>query len=114
MPQRILGIDLGSWSVKAVMIETGLRGFEVVAVREARVKTGDADTKLERQIQALQELLLDGKMRADAYVAGFPSEGTTLRFITLPFSDQKRVEATLAGELEDTVPFDLAQAVYDH
>jgi type IV pilus assembly protein PilM len=114
MPQRILGIDLGSWSVKAVLIETGFRGFEVLAVREARLRTGEPETKLERQIEALQELLLDGKMRADAYVAGFPGEQTTLRFINLPFSDQKRVEATLAGELEDAVPFDLGQAAYDH
>lgn len=114
MPQRILGIDLGSWSVKAVLIETGFRGFQVVAVREARLRAGEPDTKLERQIEALQELLLDGKMRADAYVAGFPGEATTLRFINLPYSDQKRIEATLAGELEDAVPFDIGQAVYDH
>src|SRR5262245_7836458 len=114
MPQRILGIDLGSWSVKAVLIETGFRGFEVVAVREARLRAGEPDNKLERQIEALQELLLDGKLRADAYIAGFPGEATTLRFLTLPFSDQKRVEATLAGELEDAVPFDLGQAVFDH
>lgn len=114
MPQRILGIDLGSWSVKAVLIETGFRGFEVVAVREARLRAGTSENKLERQIEALQELLLDGKLRADAYIAGFPGEATTLRFLTLPFSDQKRVEATLAGELEDAVPFDIAQAVYDH
>src|SRR5262245_41188067 len=104
MPQRILGIDLGSWAVKAVQIETGFRGFEVVSVREVRLKPGDAETKLERQIEALQELLLDGKMRADAYVAGFPGESTTLRFVTMPFHDQKRVEATMSGELEDEVP----------
>jgi general secretion pathway protein L len=114
MPQRILGIDLGAWSVKAVLIETGFRGFEVVDVREARVRTGETDDKLDRQVEALQELLLDGKMRADAYVAGFPGEAATMRFIHMPFQDQKRVEATLGGELEDVVPFDLGSAVYDH
>jgi general secretion pathway protein L len=114
MPQRILGIDLGSWSVKAVQLETSFRGFEVTNLGEARVKPGEPETKIERQVQALQELMVGGTLRADATVVGFPGESTTMRFISLPFQDQKRVEATISGELEDAVPFDLAQAIYDH
>lgn len=37
MPQRILGIDLGAWSAKAVLVETSFRGFEVISAREVRV-----------------------------------------------------------------------------
>jgi general secretion pathway protein L len=118
MPQRILGIDLGSWSVKAVLIETGFRGFEVVGVREVRVRPADpaegGDTEIDRRVEALAELLSDHAFRADAHVIGFPGEETTSRFIQLPFSDAKRVEQTLGGELADSLPFEIGNAVYDH
>jgi general secretion pathway protein L len=122
MPQRILGVDLGSWSVKAVLIETGFRGFDVVGVREVKLRprseSGSGlesrEAKLARQMEALKELLADHTFRADAHVIGFPGEETTARFIQLPFSDAKRVELTLAGELADSLPFEVTEAVFDH
>jgi general secretion pathway protein L len=114
MPQRILGIDLGSWSVKGVLIETSFRGFDVVAVREVKVRAGEPGMKLERQIEALKELLADGTLRADAHVIGFPGENATARYITLPFSDAKRVDQTLGGELADALPFEITDALFDH
>lgn len=114
MPQKILGVDIGSWSVKAVLVETGFRGFEVTTVREERVLAGEPITKLERQGEALVALLADGTLKADAYVAGFPGELAITRFVTLPFSDTKRIEQTLGGELADTLPFEISDAVYDH
>src|SRR5690242_15935432 len=85
VPQKILGLDLGSWSVKGVLLETGFRSHQVIGVREIRVKDGDPETKLERQIEALRALHDDPSLRADAYVVGFPGDQTTTRFITLPF-----------------------------
>jgi general secretion pathway protein L len=114
MPQRILGIDLGSWSVKGVLAETSFRGFDVVQVREVRVKGPDDQPKLDRQIEALGELLADGVLKADAHVIGFPGELSTIRHVTLPFSDAKRVDQTLSGELADVLPFEIGEAIYDH
>jgi len=39
MAQRILGLDLGARHVKAVLLETTLRGFEVAAAAEFRFRT---------------------------------------------------------------------------
>ena len=114
MPQRILGIDVGSWSVKAVLLESSFRGFKVESVHEVPLAPGAPDSRAERQTEALQELLAIGAMKADSTVACIPGEQVTLRFIDLPFSDPRKVEVTMTGELADVLPFDIDDAVHDH
>ncbi|MCA9549361.1 MAG: pilus assembly protein PilM [Myxococcales bacterium] len=114
MPSHILGIDLGSWSVKAVLLESTFRGHRVEGVREVPLSPGGAETKSERQLEALQELLVVTGFKADTQIAALPGELASTRFVNLPFSDPKKVEATIGGELADLLPFDVMDAVYDH
>lgn len=140
MPQRILGIDLGSWSVKAVLIETSFRGFRVEHATECPLsfvnpspkpvpKEGEdeaeptpvspgspmgTEERDERQQLALEKLINDEILKADAYVASFPGEDTAFRFVNLPFADIRKVSQIFEGELEDLVPFDLYDGVFDY
>lgn len=114
MPQRILGIDIGSWSIKAVVVESSFRGFKVEAVEEIPIGDGDEESKRERQIAALSLLMERPELKSDTLVASLPGELATTRFVDLPYSDQKKVDATIGGELADVLPFDLAEAVFDH
>ena len=102
MPQRILGVDLGSWSVKAVLLETGFRGFKVEKAVELPIapagETADGEEPpvlAERQALALSELLADEVLRADAQVAAFPGEDAAIRFVWLPFADQRKVDQVI-------------------
>lgn len=118
MPQRILGVDLGSWSVKAVLVESGFRGFRVERATELPLPPAEGDaggaSLAERQALALSELLTDETLRADVQVAAFPGEATAIRFVRLPFSDVRKVDQVMEGELADLVPFDLFDAIYHH
>lgn len=114
MPQRILGIDIGSWSIKGVVAETAFRSLKVIDVHEVRVEPGEAETAAERKTAALAELLGHPAMKTDVSVAAVPGEETATRVIDLPFSDQKKVDQTIGGELADLIPFDIEDAVYDH
>src|SRR5688500_5558756 len=114
MPQKILGIDLGSWSVKGVLLESSVRGFKVEAVHEEPLAPGEPDTKKQRQLDALGRLIGEPKLKGDVMVLGFPGEQATMRWVTLPYGDVKKIEQTLAGELADVLPFDLMDAVHDH
>jgi general secretion pathway protein L len=53
-------------------------------------------------------------VQADSVIVSLP--GTTLAThpIALPFSDQKKIESTLAFEVESQLPYDLDDAVFDH
>ncbi len=114
MPQKILGLDVGAWSIKAVVIESAFRGFRVTAAREAPVPAGEADALQARQMAALRVLVEDPELKADTYVVGLPIEHASVRFIALPFADTRKIDQTMAGELADVLPFDVFDACYDH
>ncbi|MBI2378602.1 MAG: pilus assembly protein PilM [Deltaproteobacteria bacterium] len=117
MPQRFVGIDVGASSVKAVVLEDSMRGHRVVSAKEVPIAwTGPAsaeETKVARE-NALRTLLAEPEVTSDRSVATFPGELVTIRFVTLPFSDARKVEMTLPGEVADVIPFDLDEAVLGH
>lgn len=114
MPSHIIGIDMGAWSVKAVLLESTFRGHRVEAVQEVPLAPGSPETKTERQLEALQELLAVSGLKADTTICALPGEQVSTRLVQLPFAEPKKVDATIGGELADVLPFDIFDAVYDH
>ena len=57
MPQRILGLDIGAWSIKGVIAEDRFRSFEVTSVSEVVIASGEPETLLERRNAAIESLL---------------------------------------------------------
>jgi general secretion pathway protein L len=109
---RVLGLDLGSWSVKAVLFETTMRGYTTRAYGEAR-RAAEGD-KVETLRAALTELFGRQPMPADQVVVALPGPALATHVLTLPFTDTKRIEATIPFEVESQLPFDLSAAVYDY
>jgi len=114
MPQRILGVDVGAWSVKAVLLESQFRGFRVVEAKEARIEDGDPETLAERRSEALQRIADEPELRRDGSVAALSADGATTRFVELPFADTRRVDQVIEGEMADLIPFPIEDAVFDH
>jgi general secretion pathway protein L len=112
MAQRILGLDLGSRQVKAVLLETTLRGFEVADVAEADVPSG-AEPLRERQVAALRDLAASRGWRAETVVASIPGVAAAGHLVTLPFTDPRRIEQTVQFEVEAAIPFDVADVAWD-
>ncbi len=110
---RVLGLDLGSHSLKAVVLETNLRGYSTRAF--ATVKTGVGEGPLLDRIRAaLPELFAKGAFAADTVVVSLPGPSLATHQLALPFSDPKKIEAALAFEVESQLPFDLSEAVWDY
>jgi len=109
---RILGLDLGSYSVKGLLLETSLRGHSVRAFAEVPL-SGEGD-RVSRMAQALPELLGRLAVPADTVVVALPGVALATHRISLPFSEPKKIEATLSYEVENELPFDLDEAVYDY
>lgn len=108
---RILGLDLGSWTVKAVVVEAAMRGSQVKAYGEVRRPEGDRAESLRA---ALKELLAQPAMAADQVVVSLPGPSVATHQVSLPFVDPKRIEATIGFEVESQLPFDLSDAVFDY
>ncbi len=108
---RILGLDLGSYSVKAVVLETNLRGYSTIGYGEVRCGEGE---RLERIKAAIPQLLTKGPFGADTVVVALPGPSLATHQLAMPFSDPKKIEATLGFEVESQLPFDLSEAVWDY
>jgi general secretion pathway protein L len=108
---RILGLDLGSHSVKGLVLETTLRGTQVKGWAE--VKVPQEGERVDRLRAAIPQLLAKGLV-ADQIVIALPGLGLATHQLTLPFTDPKRIDATVGFEVEAQLPFDLSEAVFDY
>ena len=109
---RILGLDLGSHSVKGLLLDTNARSGGVKALVEVRRGEGE---KQETLRTALRELLAHPELQQpDQVVVALPGQSLATHQLALPFSDPKRIEATIPFEVESQLPFDLSEAVFDY
>lgn len=111
---RILGLDLGSHSVKGLLLDTNSRGGPALRAW-AEVRRAPEGERADTLRAALQELLARPELRgADQVVVALPGPSLATHQLSLPFSDPKRIEATIPFEVESQIPFDLSQAVFDY
>jgi general secretion pathway protein L len=109
---RILGLDLGSHSVKGLLLDTNTRGGGIKAQAEVRRGEGDRQETLRA---ALRELLAHPELQhADQVVVALPGQSLATHQLAMPFSDPKRIEATIPFEVESQLPFELSEAVFDY
>ncbi len=106
---RILGLDIGARTVKAVLLEVAYRSFVVGASRQAPVSEGEEPLR-DRQVAAVRGLI-EGLVFDTAMVA-LPGVSAA-HHVTLPFTDPRRVEQTVGFEVESQIPFDLAESAWD-
>jgi general secretion pathway protein L len=109
MPGYVIGLDLGRAVVKAAVLRGTLRGYEIVDFLSVETQ-GDGDDA----VFAAAEAVLDAAPPGPATViAAMPAARVSTWGVELPFSDKKRIEATLPFEVENFVPFDLETVILD-
>jgi general secretion pathway protein L len=108
---RILGLDLGSYSVKGVLFESNIRGYTTKAYHEVRRGEGE---RMETLQAAVRELISQPTLHADQVIIALPGPTLMTHSFTLPFVDPKRIEAALPFEVESQLPFDLSEVVFDY
>ena len=115
MSHTIVGIDLGSHSVKFALMEAGFRQSRMIgAFAEPLLPPATADQTLaERQGEALRRGLERLPQEATLYV-NIPGETLTVRVLDLPFADPRKIEQVVGYELEGQIVHALADVVFDH
>lgn len=130
MAQRIVGIDLGTSSVKVVAISPKSRpatsrgqaaraAFDVVAIGDVEVPAPEvgqdvAASLRERQGAALAELKRDGLLEGDLFVVGLPGDAAAIKAMSFPFSDREKIGEALPYALESEIALDIDDVVYPY
>ncbi|MBI2346009.1 MAG: pilus assembly protein PilM [Deltaproteobacteria bacterium] len=114
MPQTILGIDIGSYSVKVAEMVRTFKRFSFVHFYERKIQYSEVLTREESLAAALQGILEDNALTWDAAFVALPGRAVAARFIDFPFGQAKKIDQTLDFEVENHVPFPTEEIVYDY
>lgn len=105
---RILGLDLGAHSIKAILLETTFRGASIVS-RSELVRDDAFDFS-----HLVAHLRMNNELNADQIIVAAPGASIAIQHLSLPFTDARRIEATLGFEVESLLPYDIDDVTYDH
>lgn len=107
MPGKILGIDIDSDSVTAVLVEGGLRGYSITGCGRTMIEEGRG---LDGGLAALSEQV---DLKADTSICSIPAEQISYRNLQMPFRDRKRIRQAIVFEVETMVPFPIEDLIVD-
>jgi type IV pilus assembly protein PilM len=105
---RILGLDIGSSSVKAIELNAGFGRFDVLEYHEYVVPSETPP------LQVARDLVMSLKKRPDKIVTNLKSNRVTIRNIKLPTRDKKAIQSSIQFELEDDLPFESENLAYEY
>jgi len=111
---KILGVDIGSYSIKIVELDANARGYSISGFFEFPLPN---DANQDRDLQII-EALRGFSSRYDSsstrWVIGVPQHRVSLRYKRFPFRERAKILKSLAFELEDDIPFDIDETIFDY
>jgi general secretion pathway protein L len=111
--RRILGLDLGSHTIKAVELRQTLRGVEIGQLRALTVHEPKEEADSPPLPQQLRRFAALYRLPAEYVVAALPGDRVTTRRLVLPFRERRRLAQAVPFELESQMPFALEDVVVD-
>lgn len=110
---RILGVDLGAYSVKVAVMSPGFRSATMVDVFERMVPPGDEPHEL-RAARVLGEIVREQRLDQDIAYAALAGDRVFVHILEFGFKNLRRPELAKAvgAELEGILPIELEEMVY--
>lgn len=112
--QRVIGLDIGSYSIKAVEIVNTFKSYEIANFYENVIPHAD---ELDQDViipACMEQLFQENNLKADRILTAMPGQFISSRIMTFSFSDPRKVQASVMSELEDAVPFNMDDMIIDH
>ncbi|MBW2280271.1 MAG: pilus assembly protein PilM [Deltaproteobacteria bacterium] len=109
--RSVVGLDIGSYSVKVTELKAGLRSVRLIRAEEL-VLPHDAPPE-QRQAQ-IKAFLSENEFPRDFVVTAFPADRIAQRHVRFPFVGAKRIAQAIGFEIEEDLPFPLEDAILAH
>lgn len=113
MAQNILGIDIGTYSVKLILIERSFDDFRILQFVEQPLNLQTRLPHDELAALAVEQALKATPMAADIVSVSLPGHFLSSRIIDMPFTNAKKLAQVVEFELEGFVPFAIEDLVFD-
>lgn len=113
MAQRILGIDIGTFSVKLALLERAFSEFKVLNLLEQPLNLQTRLPHEELVVLALEQAFKTRDFTADVVATSFPGHLLSCRVLEMPFTNAKKISEVIEFELEGYVPFEMEDLHFD-
>jgi type II secretory pathway component PulL len=111
MSRKILGLDIRSDAVSAVLVRSGIKKT-VIEAHEYVSLTDHPDSEI-GLASALETIVGKLDISGSICVAAFPADQVSYRNIKVPFKGQKKIMKILPYELEPSFPFQVDDLIID-
>jgi len=112
--RNVVGLDIGTYSLKAVVTRGGLGRLEVQRFVEQRLDAPDVSLASPQMSEFLSRFVKDQGLASLEKICGFPGQMASVRRLNLPFVDPKKIKQTVPFEVESQVPYDIEDLVLDY
>lgn len=106
MSRKILGLDIGSHSIKAVLVREGLGKIEPVRFIERPVTNGDTQA-------LIKSIFREGRLNPDIVISSVAGNNVSVHYLNIPFSDEAKISRVVPNEVENLIPFPIEDMIID-
>jgi len=116
--KRVIGIDLGSSSIKLVELEASgkvynLVSFGVIPTPSESIANGQINDSV-ALATSIQTLLKETKSKCKSAVTGMWGSAIIIKKISIPKVDSKILQETIRFEAEQYIPFEISSVALTH
>ncbi len=106
--RTILGLDIGTYSVKAAVLSAGLRNVEFKAFDELLLPRDASSEEAEATIQLWVQ---QRGLSCDNLVVALSADSITQRHMRFPFSGSKKVDQAIEFEIQEDLPVPIDEMI---
>ena len=110
---KVLGVDLGSYSIKIAELEKSSRGFVFTNFFEIPLSTDPNRDRGLEIIETLRNFSRNYHPTETQWVIGIPQARVSVHHKRFPFKERSKIHKSLAFELEDDIPLDIDETIFD-
>lgn len=110
---KCLGVDIGSSSIKIAEVEGSGRSVSLTQVWHIPLTTDATKDQAIEIIEALRNFTSQYRHRDTRWVVAVPQNLASTRLRFFPFSERSKILKSLPFELEEDIPFDANETLFD-
>jgi len=112
--RRVLGLDIGSYSLKAALSRGGLGRLEVRRFMQYPLGASGESDPASAIRQAMAQFRQEEDLTGVEFVCAFPGQKASFRRLQLPFTDARKIQQTVPFEVETQVPYEIDDLLLDY
>ncbi len=111
---KSIGIDIGEYSIKVVELIQNKKNISINQIQEKIFNPNGAEQDRELEaIEFMRALMLSGDFSGSRFVMAVRQDKVTSRYKSFPFSDRAKIQKSLSFEMEEDIPFDADNCIFE-